>query len=186
MIYFTADSHFCHGNIIKHCNRPFSTVDEMNEALIQNWNNKVNGNDTVYILGDMFFRCKIPDGILGRLKGKKKLIAGNHDSSWMTKTDASKYFVSVDNYMEVSVEDKLIVLCHYPLLSWKHNNRSNSYMVHGHIHNSKKIDFWPLLANRKRILNAGVDINGFVPVSLDEMIENNRIFKQTLTKGELL
>ena len=56
MIYFTADTHFDHANIIRFCNRPFATVGEMNEALIANWNRKVHGNDTVYILGDMFFR----------------------------------------------------------------------------------------------------------------------------------
>ena len=52
MVYFTADTHFDHANIIRFCNRPFETVEEMNEALIANWNRKVHANDTVFIIAD--------------------------------------------------------------------------------------------------------------------------------------
>ena len=60
LIYFTADQHFGHANIIKHCNRPFGTVAEMDEYLLEQWNNCVGRNDTVYILGDLFsaIRCR--------------------------------------------------------------------------------------------------------------------------------
>ena len=53
MIYFTADTHFGHINVIKLCNRPFATIDEMNEKMIENWNAKVTNGDTIYILGDL-------------------------------------------------------------------------------------------------------------------------------------
>ena len=56
LIYFTADTHFGHENVIRFCDRPYSCAEEMDEALILNWNSRVKGNDTVYILGDMFFR----------------------------------------------------------------------------------------------------------------------------------
>ena len=78
MVFFTSDTHFDHANIIRFCNRPFATVEEMNEALIANWNRKVHRDDTVYIMGDMFFRTTDPEPILQRLKGKKRLIVGNH------------------------------------------------------------------------------------------------------------
>ena len=81
MIYFTADTHFGHANIVKMCQRPYLDVDAMNEAMIAAWNERVQGNDTVYIIGDMFFRCADPESILKRLKGKKRLIVGNHDGS---------------------------------------------------------------------------------------------------------
>ena len=55
-VYFTADSHFGHANVIKHCNRPFTTLEEMNEALIANWNARVHKNDHVYIAGDLAWR----------------------------------------------------------------------------------------------------------------------------------
>ncbi len=87
MIFFTADTHFGHANILKLCNRPFNTIEEMNETMICKWNSRVSGNDTVYIVGDMFFRCSDAETILKRLKGKKRLIIGNHDSSWVNKVD---------------------------------------------------------------------------------------------------
>lgn len=81
MIYFISDTHFGHANIVKMCERPYPDVEAMNEALIAAWNERVHGDDTIYIIGDMFFRCSDPESILKRLKGKKWLIVGNHDGS---------------------------------------------------------------------------------------------------------
>ena len=72
MYYFIADTHFGHNNIIKMCNRPFDSIEAMNEALISAWNERVTGNDTVFILGDLFFRCANPEPILQQLKGPLK------------------------------------------------------------------------------------------------------------------
>ena len=175
MIYFTADTHFGHENVLRFCDRPFPDAQSMNEAMVAAWNKRVTGNDTVYILGDMFFRCDDAESILRQLKGKKRLIVGNHDGSWMDKVDLNKYFASVDKFLEVSDGCHALTLCHYPMLSWKHAMRS--YMIHGHIHNDTRADFWPLLVARDNVLNAGVDINGYMPVTFDEMLENNRAFK---------
>lgn len=175
MIYFTADPHFGHKNILKLCNRPFQTIEEMNETIISNWNRRVTGGDTVYILGDLFFRCEAPQLILMRLRGKKRLIIGNHDSSWMDKVDCNKCFASVDDFLQISDGRHSMTLCHYPLLSWKHQTRS--YMIYGHIHSNTDMDFWPCIKARDNLLNAGVDVNGFTPVTFDELLENNRRFK---------
>lgn len=175
MIYYIADTHFGHENIIEMCNRPFSGVGEMNCVMVDRWNKKVKGNDTVYVIGDMFFRCSDPESILKQLKGKKRLLIGNHDGSWMTKLDASEFFVSIDTMLETSVDNYGVTMCHYPLLTWRH--KLKTYMIHGHIHNDTSSDFWPLIRDRERVLNAGVDINGFEPVTLEELIENNRLFK---------
>lgn len=175
MFYYIADTHFGHENILKMCNRPFNSIEEMNETLINAWNDRVTGNDTVFILGDMFFRCQNPEVILKQLKGKKRLIIGNHDASWMNKVDLTRYFVSVDHYLEISDGERGITLMHYPLLAWKHKLRT--YMIHGHIHNDTSTDYFPLIVNRDRVLNAGVDINGFRPVTFDELVRNNRDFK---------
>lgn len=87
MIYFTSDLHLGHANIINHCKRPFSSVDEMDERLISMWNARVQPNDTVYILGDLIFRsAAAPESYLSRLRGKKHLILGNHDSAWTKKS----------------------------------------------------------------------------------------------------
>lgn len=189
MIYFTADTHFGHANIVKMCDRPFPDVEAMNEAMIAAWNERVEGNDTVYIVGDMFFRCADPESILKRLRGKKRLIVGNHDSSWMSKVDLGKYFLSVEGLMEISDGAHALTLCHYPLLTWKHSKKS--HMIHGHIHADTSADFWRLIHARENVLNAGVDINGYRPVTFEELIENNRRFKQIyqtdlLSKNDLL
>lgn len=176
MIYFTADTHFGHESVIRFCSRPYATAAEMDEGLIENWNSRVKGNDTVFILGDLFFRSDNAGEILRWLKGKKRLLVGNHDGSWMTKVDVSRYFASVDLMLELSDGCHALTLCHYPLLTWKHAKKS--YMIHGHIHNDTSADFWPLLAARDNVLNTGVDINGYQPVTFDGLLENNRVFKR--------
>lgn len=100
---------------------------------------------------------------------------GNHDDSWMKKVDLTHYFLSVDHFLEVSDGERGMTLCHYPMLTWKHAKKS--YMIHGHIHANTEYDFWPLLCLRNNVLNAGVDVNGYRPVTFDEMLENNQKFK---------
>ena len=80
MIYFTADTHFFHSNIIRMGNRPFQSMEEMNQALIQNWNAKVSDNDDIYILGDLTLKGpSLTNELLRQLRGRKYLIRGNHD-----------------------------------------------------------------------------------------------------------
>ena len=175
MTYFTADTHFGHQNVIRFCDRPWQTAEEMDEAMIERWNDRVRNNDTIYIVGDMFFRSKDADGILSRLKGKKRLIVGNHDGSWMKKVDLSRHFESVDHYLEISDGQHGLTLCHYPLLTWNHSKRS--FMIYGHIHSDTTVDFWPLILTRDHMLNAGADINGYMPVTFEELVANNERFK---------
>lgn len=102
---------------------------------------------------------------------KKRLILGNHETSWFRPELHGRYFLSVDSFLEVSDGKRGLTLCHYPLLAWKHDQKS--YMIHGHIHNDTRADYWPWLRSRERILNAGADINAFRPVTFDELLENN-------------
>ena len=64
MTYFTSDQHFGHFNIIRLSRRPFLTDEEMDAALLARWNAKVKGDDTVYVLGDLFFRAAAVEPIL--------------------------------------------------------------------------------------------------------------------------
>ena len=183
MIYYISDTHFGHDSIIDLCNRPFESTNEMEILMIELWNAKVSGNDTVFIIGDLFYRHKDPENVLKHLKGKKRLIKGNHDNSWMSKGDFSKYFQSVDSYLEISDGKRNIVLCHYPLMTWKHPQKT--YMVHGHVHNRTGTEYWTLIKNNPRILNAGVDVNGFSPVTFEQMLVNNECFKEGLCIGDI-
>ena len=173
MIYFTSDLHIGHANIIKFCDRPFSTVHEMDETLIENWNARVTDSDTVYILGDLMFRNEIdPEEVLSRLKGRKYLITGNHDKKWMHQIDLKKHFEKVSKLMVLRLGKKTITLCHYPMMAFEGN-----YLIYGHIHNNKSDLYYPLLKTMENALNAGVEINGYMPVTFEELVENNRKFK---------
>lgn len=176
MLFFIADTHFGHENIIRYCDRPFDSVSDMDDILIKNWNSRVSDEDTVFILGDMFFKSENEEEILKQLRGKKRLLVGNHDESWMKKFDYSKYFESVDYYIEMKEGNRYMTLCHYPMMSW--NRYTDGYMLHGHIHNAIYVDFWPYIAARKNIFNAGVEINNYMPVTFEELKENNIKYKE--------
>ena len=91
MIYFTADMHFNHKNIIRHCNRPFESVEEMNEVIIARFNAKVKQKDSLYILGDAVWgSADSANKIMKRLNGKKFLIRGNHDYRWVENQEFDK------------------------------------------------------------------------------------------------
>lgn len=159
MIYYTADSHFGHSNIIKFCNRPFAGTDEMDETLIKNWNEVVSEDDDVYHLGDIAFRnAKAIDQYLSRLNGRKHLIWGNHDSRQVKNNRA---WASSQPYLEIKDKGRDVVLFHYPMRSW---NKSfhGSYHLFGHVHGN--------MESYGRSTDAGVDCWGYKPVTLDELI----------------
>ena len=177
MIYFTSDLHFGHESVIEKCNRPFSSVEEMNEAMIKNWNKVVMPDDDVYVLGDMIFRAEQPPELfLKRLRGKKHLIFGNHDLSWIKEVDLSKYFVEWGDYLVANTGQGKATLCHFPQL---HGN--GKYLIHGHLHNRTSDWYWEFYKDFDRALNAGVDINDFRPVTITQLIENNKKFKESLS-----
>jgi len=165
MIYFTADTHFFHGGngknrgVIKYCNRPFSSVEEMNEKLIENWNNTVGKKDTVYHLGDFAFGKKEDVRKLRfRLNGKIHLILGNHDyRNKLNKLENT--FTSISDIKTIKYEKQIIVLCHYALRVW---DRScyNTWQLYGHSHGNLPPD--------GKQIDVGVDVGKrYAPVSFD-------------------
>jgi calcineurin-like phosphoesterase family protein len=171
MIYFTADLHIGHANIIRFCQRPFQSVDEMNGALIAGWNSVVRENDDVYVLGDLFYRNAAPaEETLRQLKGRKRLILGNHDKRWTKTVDLARHFAEVANLLIYKRDGVKYTLCHYPMLSWDGRGHGG-YMIHGHTHNSR------LEHTDQFLLNAGVDINGYKPVTFEELVKNNEKFR---------
>lgn len=158
--WFVADTHFGHINILKHCKRPFSSIEEMDDSLIEAWNAKVTQQDTVYHLGDVAWR--FAERYLDKLKGRLHLISGNHDHK---DTRKLARWLSVQPFLELkdSVAG-LIVLCHYPLHVW---NRSHygTWHLHGHCHGS-------LRCPGGRMLDVGVDaLPGYAPIELSEIAE---------------
>lgn len=159
-LFFTADLHFGHAKVIEYCNRPYANADEMDEALIANWNTWVNPDDRIIILGDVFF-CR-PDkaiSILSRLNGSKELVYGNHDKRLRGEPKVKKMFSRIhpELYTEI-IDGNMVVMCHFPLLTWERSNRG-SFHLHGHCHGKVKFD--PSF----RRLDVGVDPNGYAPIS---------------------
>ena len=173
MKYYISDLHFGHANIIKLCDRPFADLLEMDETLIANWNDRVTNGDEIYIIGDLFFRAAdCPENYLVRLKGRKHLILGNHDISWIKKVDLKKYFQSVERLAVINTGKCKATLCHYPMMSFE-----GAYLLYGHIHNNKNDAYWPLLAKMENALNTSVEVNDYRPVTFEELIENNHVFR---------
>lgn len=173
MNYYTADLHFGHINVIKHDDRPFKTIDEMEEVLINNWNSRVRDNDDVYIVGDFTFRnAKSVSYYCNRLHGRKHLILGNHDR---LKDEDRECFVEICDLKYINDHGRKICLCHYPIAEWNGYFRGD-YLIYGHIHNNKNAAF-DTMSKYERALNAGCMINNYMPVTFEELVENNKIFR---------
>lgn len=177
MNFYIGDMHLWHKNIIRLCNRPFSSVEEMNETIFKNWNNVVTDNDDVYILGDIAFRMsETMIEVFSKLKGRKHLVIGNHDYENLKNVKFKKLFVEIADKIELIDNGLRVFLFHYPIVEWNGYFRG-SYLVFGHIHNNVKNRAWKIMREEERALNAGVDINSFRPCTLNELIENNRDFR---------
>lgn len=135
--WFTSDHHFGHKNIIEYekKSRPFETVEEMNEIMIDRWNKVVKPQDKVYHLGDFAFGKK-NIAIAERLNGRKILILGNHDCYPMT--EYQPYFYKIFGILYW----KKCILSHMPIHSYNQNDHVKSYGIiapsflnlHGHLH----------------------------------------------------
>ncbi len=156
-IFFTSDHHFGHKRIIELASRPFASVEEMDEVLIERWNAIVAPGDLVYHLGDFAFADHAP--YLERLKGQKRLILGNHDHA--NRVNKAVGWSTVDSLLHVTLPcETPVVLCHYAMRVW---NRSHHGALHfyGHSHGNLEGD--------AQSCDVGVDCWGFEPVNLDTL-----------------
>ena len=147
-IWFTADTHFSHRNIMKYCDRPFSSVEEMDDHLVTVWNDCVGKRDTVYHLGDVSWRPKENNHVLSRLNGKKILILGNHDKK--LGHNFLDHWHDIHDYFHLKLGQTKIVLFHYPIFSWD-SHYHGSIHLHGHCHGTLNN------VTTGRILDVGVD-----------------------------
>jgi calcineurin-like phosphoesterase family protein len=154
-IWFSADQHFSHANIIKYANRPYASAEEMDEALIANWNSVVGPDDLVYVLGDFCFKGRSPDFYLRRLLGDKILILGNHDKENVVR--ASK-FKEVHKLLRIFVDGHHIIMSHYAMRVWDMSHHG-SWHLYGHSHGK--------LPGSGRSFDCGVDCWNYFPISYD-------------------
>lgn len=169
--FFTGDTHFSHRNVIKYCNRPFASADEMNEQIVENWNKTVTKSDIVYHLGDVAFEKDNSkrNAILHRLNGEKHLIWGNHDKGLKT-TGWQQFFHSAADLRAIYVPPESagnktgqrIVLCHYAMRVWDQSHYG-TWQLYGHSHGTLPED------NNSLQCDVGVDAWDFTPVSMEQL-----------------
>jgi calcineurin-like phosphoesterase family protein len=175
-VWFTADLHLGHTNIIDYSHRPFRDADSMNRALIEGWNETVDPGDEVWVLGD-FAMGKIADTlpVVAELHGRKILLAGNHDRCWTHHRRGSGW---TERYIEagfgeirqgtvrLGIGSRSVTACHFPYQGDSHDKDRFSehrpadkgqWLLHGHVH-----DKW---RQRGRMINVGVDAWKYRPVS---------------------
>lgn len=179
MIYYIADNHFGHKNVIRFDNRPFADTVLMDEVLVHNWNARVTEDDTVYILGDCFWKNEENSiKLIQRLKGHKHLIRGNHDR---VHGRLRFYYESIEHYAEINDNDRLVILCHYPIPFYK-NQHYGAVMLYGHVHNTREQDFiekWKRELWESEIpcnmINVGcmMEYMKYTPRTLDEILAAN-------------
>lgn len=175
-IFFSSDSHFWHENILKFCHRPFKDVDEMNRALIDNWNKKANDDSIIFHLGDFawggYEKWK---EIREQLKGHIVLIKGNHDEKNLSST-SKELFDYVTYQMRLRIEGRVVYLNHFPFLCYSGTYRKPEdvpYALFGHVHGGPLSQDGSDIPRMKYLFpsqyDVGVDNNNFEPVSWYEV-----------------
>jgi calcineurin-like phosphoesterase family protein/2'-5' RNA ligase len=160
--HIISDTHFDHENIIRYCNRPFSSVRQMNETMLQNWNAKVGRSDIVFFLGDLTFGRghNSADYWLGKLNGRVFFLRGNHDLGPITRA------LEIPSCFFVRYRGQDLMLTHDPLrpATWK------GWMVHGDKHNNSPTQY-PFINPSTKTMNVCAEMTDYSPLSLDEALK---------------
>lgn len=167
--WITADPHFGHAGVCKFLRedgsplRPWDNPDDMDEALVSNWNSVVRPDDRVYLLGDVVInrRCL---STLGRLMGRKVLVKGNHDIFQLK--DYLPYFDDIRAYVvKKSSAGQKVIMSHIPI----HPDSLGRFGVniHGHLHSNKIDD--------PRYICVSVEHTDFTPVEFSELLKGQTL-----------
>lgn len=158
-VFFIADPHFGDTNIIKYENRPFANAAEMDETIINNWNNVVTSADVCFILGDFsFYNETKTKEITSRLNGHKNLIIGNHDN-FTSEYYRNCGFEIVSEYP--IIYDGFWMLSHEPLYISENMPYAN---IFGHVHKN------PIYSDySSRSFCACADRLNFTPISFQDI-----------------
>ena len=178
-IWFTSDTHFGHQNILRFCERPFVSVEEMDNTIIERWNLKVGKDDIVFHLGDFAFATnKRWQDLISLLNGKIYLILGNHDITRWPGTYTMQLFDRVENQMMLKIDNKYkVYLNHFPFLCYDgtyRNPEDCTIQLHGHVHERTGgigKDDQRLQYRFPYQYDVGVDNNNFYPISWEEILK---------------
>jgi len=164
--YLTADTHFGHRKMIEAGTRKFSSVEEMNQLLVRNWNATVNEKDVVWVIGDFAFNMteREVSEIFHSLKGRLRLVLGNHDYDNTGEVKAAIARLPWERIVaraEIKHAGQRIILDHYAGMVWSADHHG-SYLAYGHSHGK--------LQGLPGSIDVGVDKQGYRPISADEFV----------------
>lgn len=168
---FTADLHLGHANVLRFQQCPFADVTAMNVALVERWNECVQPEDDIWVLGDFAYRSSLAaETWLRRLNGSKHLVWGNHDKP---QTRQARGWASAQSYAEIIVEGRKAVMLHYGMRVWP-GMRFGAVHLYGHSHGN--LPGWRLPPDAQGrapggCLDVGVDCWNFRPVSMEQILE---------------
>lgn len=173
--WFISDTHFFHANMLKfvddqgHRIRPFNSLDEMHELMVDRWNGLVKDNDYVYHLGDVTFQYHKPfQELMWRLKGHKRLIVGNHDK--LKQEGLLKHFEKVELWHGFKEED--FTATHIPIRL--ESLRDGHFNVHGHTHTGTLEDV--------HYINVCVEVRDYYPVHMDTILKEIKDANRIISK----
>jgi len=168
--YITSDLHFGHKNILKFCpetrGKYYGDIDYMRESMIEEWNNIVNEEDVVYILGDVCFGSAIKSAVIvNRLNGRLILVKGNHDHEIIRHNKEFRdAFDSIHDYLTIVYDGTFVVMFHYPIATFDKQHRGAVHF-HGHLHGAVSG------LEHYRVRDMGYDATGHLLVEMGAAIE---------------
>jgi calcineurin-like phosphoesterase family protein len=180
--FWTADLHFGHRNIIRYAHRPFADVAEMDDALVDRWNEVVGDDDEVWVLGDVAMGSIARSlGHVSRLAGRKVLVAGNHDrcwygygrkgQRWVERYHQAGFAEIHQGTVPVRIGELEAIACHFPYEGDSHDDERftdhrpedhGQVLLHGHVHTRWRLE--------GRQLNVGVDVWDWRPISDEQVL----------------
>lgn len=168
-VFFISDTHFNHKNAIEYNNRPFNSVEEMNEEMIKNWNKVVPKDGIVFHIGDFAFGgSSVWKSIIPRLNGDIYLVLGNHDiRNW--RNGYTQYFKQVAHQMYVNISGYRLVLNHFPFAALPQDTDCETPIIQifGHVHHKEQEDRLNL---QRTQYNVCADLNNYTPISFVEIL----------------
>jgi calcineurin-like phosphoesterase family protein len=168
--YITSDLHWGHKNIMNFCPvsraRFRNDVDYMNQAMVQEWNDLIEPEDLVYILGDVAF-LPAPKAIeyMRRLNGRKILVQGNHDRKLLQDAGFRGCFEEIHHYLDINYNGTKCVMLHYPIAEWDQMHRGAVHF-HGHLHGGVSG------MEQYRCRDMGIDATGVIAVLMEDAIRD--------------
>lgn len=167
MIWFTSDFHIGDTRMLE-TRGIFSSLEDMEKALIDNYNKRVGKNDIVWLIGDIVGDIDTALRIFPKLNGQKSYVIGNHDRKWIRDKRARELFCSIYESTVEVIENTPVSISHYPLYEW-YKSKYGGVLIHGHMHSEViELPFYKDFC----AYDVSVEKNGYMPVSWDEIVNH--------------